>query len=237
MKKLVIFSLSVIAIHNTLSAANIPWWEQPTVCKLDSTNCYPSMGAGYERDMWDMSGNCRGVKLICADALTNGGDTAKPTERKQIERGININSDFDTNQLNLNDNCFGVRKTSENGSMAMLGGKYVNVWCRGVLNTNDIIEMPTGEITTGRQPTCESLAANGFIAEINDRCWGKRYNDDYRIECGNGLTAKRLVKLNGAEFDNRATNAPADQAAANRIFDQMESVARVARADKFGKKE
>ncbi len=231
MKKIIILSVSILAMHTVAFAANVPWWEQPTVCKLDSTNCYQSMGAGYDRDAWDNTSNCRGVKLICPDALS-GATEPTPIERDQVSKRVNRDFDADI----LNGDCFGARKTTDNGAKAMLNGTYVNVWCHGVL-TDETIEMPTGEIATGRQPTCESLAANGYVAVLDNRCYGKQYAiDEYRIECGTSLVAKRVVKLNGAEFNNRSTSAPADQTAANKIFDVMEAAARVARADKFGGK-
>ncbi|MBQ8255665.1 MAG: hypothetical protein IJY99_01730 [Alphaproteobacteria bacterium] len=52
MKKILIASfLSVIGINFAFGAT--PWWEQPTVCKLNPSDCYSGMGAGFDSEMWD----------------------------------------------------------------------------------------------------------------------------------------------------------------------------------------
>lgn len=39
-------------------AATTPWWMQPTVCRLDPTDCYTTMGMGFDSEMWDATSNC-----------------------------------------------------------------------------------------------------------------------------------------------------------------------------------
>ena len=57
MKKILFASiLSIIGINFAIAAA--PWLEQPTVCKLNPTDCYSGMGAGFDSEMWD-------AKILC----------------------------------------------------------------------------------------------------------------------------------------------------------------------------
>ena len=99
------------------AGAATPWWEQQTVCRLNPASCYTSMlGAGYDSGMWDANAGCWGMKLICGDALTNTNDTT-PVGKTEIARGTNISTDYDINILD--GDCFGVRKTSIDGSMAL----------------------------------------------------------------------------------------------------------------------
>ena len=216
-------------------AASLPWWEQPTVCKLDPTDCYATMGVGYDSELWDNETGCWGMKMICPEALVSGGDYQPvPMGRRDIERGTNINKDFDTDLLN--GDCFGMRKTMENGAMASVNGKYVRVWCNGILdNADEYLE--NGEITYGAQPTCQELADYGYVATVNNNCYGKYYDmAKYYIECnGSDITPSRIIVLNGADFSNSSTNAPADESAAKSIFDKMESVSESQRKIYFTK--
>ncbi len=213
MKKLFLLSL-FFAVSDAISA--IPWWEQPTVCRLNPASCYTTMGAGYEREMWDAGSNCWGVKVICGDALTNTNN-ATPVGKTTISRGTNISSDYDLTVLN--GDCFGVRKTSTDGTMASVNGTMVRVWCNGILsNVDETIE--TGEITYGAQPTCSTLAPDGYVAVQNGKCYGKYYDTDrYFIQCDNETPT--LIVLNGANYETGTTSYPQTQADADAIFNRM----------------
>ena len=178
MKK--IFAVSILCLNVAAATAATPWWEQPTVCKLDPTDCYAT------------------------------------------ESGTNINKDFDTNILN--GDCFGVRKTIDNGAMASVNGEYVRVWCNGILDNPDEY-LPNGEITYGAQPTCNELAEYGYVATIDNKCYGKYYDmSKYYIECnGNDILPSRIIITNNADY-TMASNAPDDESAADKLFDKMQSV-------------
>ena len=221
MKK--IFAVSILCLNVPAATAATPWWEQPTVCKLDPTDCYATMGAGYDRELWDTKTECWGMKLICPEALTTSNDyTPLAMSRTDIESGTNINKDFDTNILN--GDCFGVRKTTDNGAMASVNGEYVRVWCNGILDNPDEY-LPNGEITYGAQPTCNELAEYGYVATIDNKCYGKYYDmSKYYIECnGNDILPSRIIITNNADY-TMASNAPADESAADKLFDKMQSV-------------
>ncbi|MDR2413181.1 MAG: hypothetical protein LBD50_03140 [Rickettsiales bacterium] len=225
---------SCLAAHAAVAA--IPWWQQPTICKPVPTQCYANMSNGFEAGMWDATGNCWGLKIICPEALAPAGNAPVAMGKKTIANGTGINSDFDTNMFN--NDCFGARKTIANGSQASVGGAFVNVWCSGVLSSADE-ELPTGEITFGSQPTCSILAADGWVAALNQKCYGKYYDPaNYYIECeGNDLLPKRLITLNGAEAVVGAGPAnsgyPADKKAADELFDKMQSVSAAQKAKYF----
>ncbi len=221
MKKIALTSFISAIVASAAGAATIDWWLQPTICRRDPTNCYVSMGAGYEPEMWDATSDCWGVKLICPEALTITEAEPYPMGRAEIERGKNINTDFDTNRLN--NDCFGVRKTSNGGAMASVDNKYVNVWCNGILDNPDEI-LTNGEIVYGAQPTCRQLAKNGYIGVLNNRCYGKYLDTGtYNIECGDNLLPDRLVIVNGSDYPVTHSTAPIDQDAADDLFDTMES--------------
>lgn len=238
MKKIFLFSvLSVFGIGSAF-AATTPWWLQPTVCRINPTNCYKNMTAGYfieigNSESWDKTSNCWGLKLICPDALTAGGNDAVPMERATIAKGTGIKPDFDINELGATGDCFGARKTAEGGAIASVNGKYVNVWCAGILNNPDEI-LENGEISYGTQPTCSELAASGYAAVENGRCYGKYYDiSKYYIECGSALLPTRIVVLNGADYNAPMGNAPTTMAAAEAIFDSMYSTSQTQKAKYF----
>lgn len=219
-------------------AATTPWWLQPTVCRLDPTGCYPTMGAGFDSEMWDATSNCWGLKLICPDALLDGSRTAQPMGRAEIARdgGKKISTDFNTDLLGPDGDCFGRRKTSENGTVASVGGTLVKVWCPGILNNPDET-LTNGEITYGTQPTCSQLAENGYVGVENGRCYGKYFDSaQYYIECGNTLEPARLIVLNGADYTASMNGAPADATAAEQLFDTMYSVSQAQHAKYFTEK-
>ncbi len=201
MKKLFIFSiLSLTTTINAAMAINLSWWEQETVCRINTTKCYAAMGTGFETDEWDNDAQCRGMKYICPNAFKSN----KPTEAKLVSRdkiSTTVSSDFDANILSDTNNCFGVRKSNQTGSKVMLDGEYTNVWCHGILN-NPIEETKNGEITNTRV-TCNDLKTNGYIGVENGKCWGKPYNDaKYYIDCGDNsqFVPKQLIVLNGTEY-------------------------------------
>ena len=235
-KKFLNYSLLVTLCalsHVTSYAATTPWWMQPTVCRLDPTDCYPAMGAGFESEMWDSTSNCWGLKLICPDALTNGKSTPVAMGRADIDRGININPDFNTDLLSTEGECFGRRKTATGGTTASVNGKYVNVWCPGILNNADEI-LENGEITYGTQPTCSSLAEYGYVGIENGRCYGKYYDtNNYYIECGTAPLPTRLIVLNGADYTAPMNGAPVDDTDAKRKFDTMYSTSQKQKAKYF----
>ncbi len=219
-------------------AATTPWWLQPTVCRLDPTGCYPTMGAGFDSEMWDATSNCWGLKLICPDALLDGSRTAQPMGRAEIARdgGKKISTDFNTDLLGPDGDCFGRRKTSENGTVASVGGTLVKVWCPGILNNPDET-LTNGEITYGTQPTCSQLAENGYVGVENGRCYGKYFDSaQYYIECGDTLEPTRLIVLNGADYTASMNGAPTDATAAEQLFDKMYSVSQAQHAKYFTEK-
>ena len=231
MKAIINLSLffTICTLFTAGANAATPWWQQPTVCRLDPTNCYSTMGAGFDSEMWDATSNCWGLKLICPDALTNGGNSAIPMGRAEIARGANINKDFDTDLLGTNGDCFGRRKTATGGTTASVNGKYVNVWCPGILNNPDET-LTYGEITYGTQPTCAQLAENGYVGIENGRCYGKYFDTSkYYIECGSSLIPTRLIVLNGADYTAPMNNAPIDEATAERLFEKMYSASQTQR--------
>lgn len=219
-------------------AATTPWWLQPTVCRLDPTGCYSTMGAGFDSEMWDATSNCWGLKLICPDALLDGSRTAQPMGRAEIARdgGKKISTDFNTDLLGPDGDCFGRRKTSENGTVASVGGTLVKVWCPGILDNPDET-LTNGEITYGTQPTCSQLAENGYVGVENGRCYGKYFDSaQYYIECGDTLEPTRLIVLNGADYTASTNGAPTDATAAEQLFDKMYSVSQAQHAKYFTEK-
>lgn len=231
MKKILVSFISLNIASGAFAAT--PWWQQPTVCKLNPTDCYPSMGAGYDSELWDAGSNCWGMKFICPEALTAEEYQPVPMGKADIAKGTGIKQDFNTSLLN--GDCFGVRKTTSDGAMASVDGKYVKVWCNGILdNPDDFLE--NGEITYGKQPTCSELAEYGYVGVINNNCYGKYYDSaEYFIECdGDDLLPSRIILLNGADY-NASSDGPVDEKAANKIFDEMESVSESQRDKYFTK--
>lgn len=224
MKKL--FLLSALFLTFSANAAT-PWWLQPTVCRLNPTNCYTAMGAGFDSEMWDADAKCWGLKLICPDALVS--PSAKPVAmgRNEINNGTNINPDYDTNILSLDGECFGRRKIGKNDAMVSVNGKYVNVYCPGILNKPDEF-LENGEIMYNTQPTCSDLARHGYIAVKNNDCYGKYYDiADYFIECGTDLLPERIIVLNGADYNAPSHDAPTTMDAARQIFDKMYTTSKI----------
>ncbi len=233
MKNTLLFVLPMIYI----SAANAatPWWEQPTVCRLNPTNCYSAMGAGFESGMWDSTSNCWGLKLICPEALTEPATQPIPIERTALKSGKGILSDFDTDALSASGDCYGRRKSSKNGATVSVNGKYVNVYCPGILDNPDET-LENGEIVYNNQPTCQTLAESGYVATLNDDCFGKYYDiSNYFIECGGtSLLPARIIILNGADYNITHPGMPQTMDAANKMFETMYSTSKI-QHDKYFK--
>ena len=220
MKKVFLFSLLFIT---TNAFAATPWWQQPTVCRLNPANCYTTMGTGYDSGMWDANANCWGMKLICGDALTNtNNDTL--VGRTEIAHGTNINSDYDVNVLN--GGCFGVRRTSTDGTRVSVDGRMVRVWCNDVLElvNKPVVEtIESGQVTyDNTQPSCGDLAAENYVAVANGKCFGKYYDSGrYYVQCNGEIPT--LIVLNGASssYETGNTSYPITQADADALFNQM----------------
>lgn len=228
MKKILLLFVGIFFICGLANAA-VPWWEQPTVCRVNPTKCYTGMGNGYDSEMWDATAKCRGMKYICGEAFKPSKSEPTLVPKNDINKGTGLNSqDFDFTKLN--GDCFGVRKTAANGSTAQVNGNNVNVWCPGILDNVDEI-VPTGEITYGAQPTCDSLWANGYIGVLNGRCYGKYYDPSkYYVKCGGGILPTQIVILNGADGNGLSGALPSDEPdRAAKVFQSMVSAAANAR--------
>ncbi len=229
--KLILFLLSLIGTSS--AHADIPWWLRPTVCRISPTDCYAAMGAGFDTEMWDATSSCWGMKYICADALTNS-DTAMLMGRAEIARGTGIDSDFDTSLLGLDGDCFGRRKTEQNGAIAIIDGKPIKVWCNGILDNADE-ELSNGEISLTTQPTCKSLSDNGYVGVINDDCYGKYFAPEkYYIDCASDLEPARIIVLNNADYDADGTSAPQTQADADAAFEKLYTASQTQHKKYFG---
>ena len=220
--KYLLFAICSFAIAPAAHAAT-PWWLQPTICKFNPTKCYTNMGAGFDTGMWDAGSNCWGMKLVCPDALTASPRDPQPVAKTVLMAGTGINADFDTDTFSSADGCYGTRRGS--GAYAMVNGVQVKVWCHGIL-MNPTETLSNGEITSGAQPTCAQLAADGIVAIQNGNCFGKKYStNDYFIECGAGELPTRIVQIRGASNfvtgTGSAGGVPVTQSAANSMFDAM----------------
>ena len=100
MKKILTFSIFCLSFAPNVFGATLHWWEQPTVCKLDPTKCYTTMGMGYDNELWDSDTKCWGMKLICPEALTTGGKEPVAMSLNAISKKTGIDNDFHTNVLN-----------------------------------------------------------------------------------------------------------------------------------------
>lgn len=229
MKKALCLSIFTICVVTASHGASTPWWLRPTVCRLNPSTCYKNMTNGYFIDIgnsetWDVSGNCWGLKLICADALQNAtGTDPVPMERADIAAKKNIRSDFDTDKLSMDGDCFGRRITSSDGSMAYVDKTYVPIWCPGILSNPDEF-LENGEIETNinNQPKCTELADMGYAAIDTGKCYGKYFDSSqYYIECGTKMQPSRIIILNGADTNAPQDGAPATLTDAERVFESM----------------
>ena len=230
--------ISLLALIYTDVAVSAPWWEQLTVCRMDTTQCYTGMGAGFDAEMWDASGNnekgCWGMKYICAEALQQESNKPVLVAQKDLT-DKNINPDFDINKLSDSGDCFGRRITNKSGNQVMVNGNYVNVYCDGVLNKSDET-LANGEIVYGTQPTCDTLKKNGFVAVENGKCFGKYYDEsEHYIQCGKDLKPEQIIVLNGARLSTVPSNAPKTSAEAEKIFKEMQSISKTQKTQYFKK--
>ncbi|MBO5834062.1 MAG: hypothetical protein J6R22_03860 [Alphaproteobacteria bacterium] len=220
----ILFSvLTISAVH-----ADLPWWHQDTVCRLNTTKCYTTMGTGFDTELWDSDSNCRGMKIVCGNALKQASDENTPVSKYDLASSNTINSDFDTNLLARDGDCFGRRKTTKNGTMAIVDGKPVKVYCSGLLDSDNIAEtIETGDIAI-KTPACGNLSQNGYIAVLNDDCYGKYFDfSEYVIECSTGELPSRMIVLNGADYSDKIdSKIPQTQDAADDIFDEMYSISK-----------
>lgn len=230
--------ISLLALIYTDVAVSAPWWEQLTVCRMDTTQCYTGMGAGFDAEMWDASGNnekgCWGMKYICAEALQQESNKPVLVAQKDLT-DKNVNPDFDINKLSDSGDCFGRRRTNKSGNQVMVNGNYVNVYCSGVLNKSDET-LANGEIVYGTQPTCDTLKKNGFVAVENGKCFGKYYDEsEHYIQCGKDLKPEQIIVLNGARLSTAPSNAPKTSAEAEKIFKEMQSTSKIQKTQYFKK--
>lgn len=224
-----IISLIMFGIICSPAFGAIDWWnfDDEFVCQVDNTPCYSGLTQGVD-DEWDVAASCRGRKYICADAFNTNTPSAVAINMSEITN--NVNSDFDVTVYVAGENCYGTRKTTDNGRMASVNGRYVKVWCNGVL-VSPTETLSNGEITTGPEPTCKQLATDGFAAIANGGCYGKYYNPaNYAIECdGENPT---LIVLNGAEYNPNGSNT-VTASVANSRFSTMQTSAATQRAKHF----
>jgi hypothetical protein len=231
-----IITMAFVSMIFATTAHAVSWWQQPTICRPNPTNCYASMGSGFDDGMWDTGGNCWGLKMVCPEALTTTAAAPVAMSKSAITAGTGIKVDYDTSMLN--GDCFGTRKTNSNGAMASVNGSYVKVWCHGILSSSNET-LTNGEITFGNQPTCKMLARDGYIAVLSQNCYGKYYEpNDYYIECsGTNELPTRIVQLNNSDWKAGITGGgydyPTDTSAAKSIFDKMQSVSAAKRAEYF----
>lgn len=233
MTKFFIFSLLALTYANT--AISAPWWDQLTVCRMDTSRCYTVMGAGFDSEMWDAKAKCRGMKYICPEALASKTTTPILISRDDTDNNDIIKSDYDTELLSNSGDCFGQRRTNKSGNQVMVNGKYVNIYCDGILPKPDEI-LENGEIVYEKQPTCETLKKDGFVAVENGKCFGKYYDEsEYYIDCGHDLKPKQIIVLNGAQYTTTTDNAPKTSNAAKQLFNKMLSVSKSQKAQYFNK--
>lgn len=185
----------------TAFGATLDWWLQPTICTISDSLCYAKSTRGVDNE-WDISGNCRGRKFICAAALSGNASEPIAMERDDIIHGNGIKSDFDTGVYVAAEDCYGARKTSQNGALVMMNGEYAQVWCNGILS-NPAETVANGEI--GPAPTCRELADMNYVATLNGNCYGKRYDPSkYSIDCDGENPV--IIVLNGAQYNPDVNN-------------------------------
>jgi hypothetical protein len=242
MRKHIFLYLLPFTVINANAA--VEWWLKPTICQPSSVECYVGMGTGFDAELWDVGGNCRGEKLICPNAVVSLSESSPmPFSKSEISNSSIISGDFDVSALNSQQGCFGLRKTRNNGTNAKVGNEWRNVYCSGILDYPDEI-LQTGEIMLGTddQPTCKSLAENGYIAILNGQCFGKfgYPSTDFYLECNDtDLLPKKIIVLNGATdirtstlTNPDASEYPTSDDVAKALFDRMVENATAARRAK-----
>ena len=236
MKKHLAILLFGCTACGSVSGATIDWWNHDTICQINNSRCYGNTTDGMDLSLetgWDISGSCRGKKYICASALNPQGFDNIAMEKYDIVRKLGINTDFDTDIYVSAGNCYGARKTQQNGTMVSLDGEYVRVWCTGILS-GDTETVANGEISKIENPTCLQLADMSYTATLNGKCYGKKYDPiKYAIDCTDDKPM--LIILNGAEY-SRIGNNPMTKSLAKSRFDTMQVSAKQQRAIHFPNK-
>jgi hypothetical protein len=245
MRKILIL-LSICVVASAARAADTQWWAKETICRPTTNKCYTTMGIGYDAGFWDTNNRCWGMKYICGNAI--GGTEKTLAGINQIREMQAQYTDFDFALVDTTNRCFGVRKTKDNGTKAMVKGDYVNVFCKGVIDSNPE-NITNGEITTNYkdrgQPTCKDLADNGWLKVLNsNKCYGKKYSvSDYFIECDKTLTSNtRVIILNGdknymvSKDGAPSGKYPVRDTDATSIFDNMITAAKQKHYEKFVEK-
>ena len=221
MKHLNILNLSCILSLVIVSSASAYWWLPPTICKKDTSQCYTATNGGIATEFWDTDAKCWGMKYICPDAITYYVREPKTFTKKELTDKSKFDPDYDLNLYSVSDDCFGIRRINKEGNQAYVDGKYVNIWCNGILDKPDE-SFTNGEITYGEQPTCETLKKIGYAAVNTGTCFGKYYDESqYYIECGTALLPTRLIVLNNAYYGLHKESFPVTQTDADIIFDEM----------------
>lgn len=230
MNKIFILFL-ILSPFITASQAAVNWWERETVCRINPSKCYSTMGAGFDVEAWDKKSECRGKKIICGTALKPTSDENWALSKLDIRNMNGINPDFNIDILN--GDCFGARRTISNGLQAIYNDDAIDVYCPGILETiydYDYIEnVETGSILTRTpQPKCDDLAEYGYARVKNGRCYGKRYSEsEYYIDCSRGNdNDARLIILNGADYMAPMDNNPRTPDAAEEVFEEMIELAK-----------
>lgn len=221
MNKLKIFTVAHILCFLGISGADAYWWLPPTVCQLDTSQCYTGVYSGIAPEFWDSDEKCWGMKYVCPDALVKIARDPQPMGKKDLSNKANFKSDYDVNLYSASDDCYGIRRINKEGNQVYVDNRYVNIWCHGILDNPDET-LTNGEIVYGTQPTCETLKENGYAAINMGKCFGKYYDEnEYYIECGNALLPSRLIVLNGGYYGIYNDNFPAVQSDADDVFDVM----------------
>lgn len=219
MKKITCSFLAIILGCGGALGATTPWWERETICRLNGTNCYGDETNGIATYVYDDSTiGCWGRKIICPGVLS---DHAYFDNNEGVPLDIIINytkPDFDTNIYVPSGQCWGARRSIQNGTMVLVDGSYVPVWCPGVLDSVHET-LPNGEINLRTQPTCEELARNNYAKILNGLCYGKWYDPArFAVQC-NGETST-LVILNGADYNRNSTRG-LTPSSADSTFDNL----------------
>ena len=179
-------------------------------------------------DQFDELAKCKGKKIICKDAL-NGGFENKVLSKDEINDPSIVSQDFDFDVFLKNKNCFGVRKTIDNGIYALKDNKYVKVWCKNI-PMGQTEDLPNGKIISDSmyQPTCENLAQKNILDIQKANCFGELLSADYSFVCdtnSSGTSPKYIIK--NPNTINSFNQITSDEV--NMIFNHMKRSAEKAR--------
>lgn len=213
------------------SAYSFVFQGHPTICKPKAlSKCYniSDNTEGYSSKDFDELAKCRGKKIICKDAI-NGGLENKALSKYEINDPSVVSQDFDFNIFLKNKNCFGVRKTIDNGIYALKDNKYVKVWCKNI-PFEQTENLPNGKIISDSmyQPTCENLAQKNILDIQKGNCFGELLSADYSFVCdtnSSGTLPKYIIK--NPNTINSFNQITSDEV--NMIFNHMKKSAEKAR--------